>query len=32
MKNSLSLDNLLFIYEKEISKNIKNKKNYMTLK
>lgn len=26
MKNSISLDNLLFIYEKEISKNIKNKK------
>mgnify|MGYP000106922245 FL=1 len=26
MKNSISLDNLLLIYEKEISKNIKNKK------
>ena len=26
MKNSISLDNLLLIYEKEISKNIRNKK------
>lgn len=26
MKNDIKLQNLLFIYEKEISKNVKNKK------